>query len=261
MNFKDKVVLVTGGSSGIGAATAIKFAAEQAKVAIIGRNTSKLDKVSKICESEGSKPLVIVADLTKEDDARKVVNTTIQYFKRLDVLVNCAGKYGAACIMDHDALTIFDDVMTTNFRSPVYLTSLAAPYLIYSKGNIVNISSTGADSVLQSGGTSAFCASKAALEHFTRCMAVELGPSGVRVNAIKPGSVKTDIIKNMGVTNEEILNKIWKYIEEFSALERVSEPEEIADLVLYLASDKAKGITGSSIISDNGSLFKEIKEY
>lgn len=261
MSFRDKVVIVTGGSSGIGAATAVQFAAEKATVAIVGRKTDKLAEVSEMCEKKGSKPLVIVADLTKDEDIRRVINETLHWFGKIDVLVNNAGIYRSACILDHDAMTNFDNVMRINFRSIVYLTNLAAPYLVDTKGNIVNVGSVAGSSIVRSLGTFPYCSSKAALDHFTRCVASELAPKGVRVNAVNPGPVRTDIIKNMGIRKEHVIDKTWKKMAEATALQRISDPDEIADLIVYLASNKARGITGSSIVSDNGCKLKEVKEY
>lgn len=260
MSFVDKVVLVTGGSSGIGAATAISFAGERARVCIVGRNAVKLAEVSEKCEKKGSKPLVVVADLTKDEDVRRVVATTIQCFGKLNILVNGAGIYRSSCILDHDVMLNFDRVMKINLRATVSITNIASPYLVHTKGNIVNIGSIGSKSVVRNSGTFAFCASKAAIEIFTKCIASELASRGVRVNAVNPGTVKTDIIKNMGVHDDRVLDMVWQTLKEGTVLERLSEPEEIAELVLFLASDKAKGMTGTTIVHDNGALLKEIQE-
>uniref|UniRef100_A0A2A4JIX4 Ketoreductase domain-containing protein n=1 Tax=Heliothis virescens TaxID=7102 RepID=A0A2A4JIX4_HELVI len=248
MSFQNKVVLVTGSSSGIGAAIAIKFAEEGAKVAIVGRNQEKLNNVAKKC----GKPLVLVADVTKEEDAKRIVDETVKVFGKLDVLVNNAGIGGSSSIKADNAIETFDKVMNTNLRAPVYLTHLAVPHLVKTKGNIINISSVAAMKIL-SADLFAYSTSKAALDHFSRAVALELAPSGVRVNTVNPGPVKTDIIENMGAS-EKAQEAAYKHMEDMTALKRVSDPEEIGDLVLFLASDKAKAITGSSYVSDNGML-------
>lgn len=148
MSFVDKVVLVTGGSSGIGAATAISFAGERARVCIVGRNAVKLAEVSENAK-KGSKPLVVVADLTKDEDVRRVVATTIQCFGKLNILVNGAGIYRSSCILDHDVMLNFDRVMRINLRATVSITNIASPYLVHTKGNIVNIGSIGSKSVVR----------------------------------------------------------------------------------------------------------------
>nr|XP_049694218.1 17-beta-hydroxysteroid dehydrogenase 14 isoform X3 [Helicoverpa armigera] len=248
MSFQNKVVIVTGSSSGIGAAIAIKFAEEGAKVAIVGRNQEKLNNVAKKC----GKPLVLVADVTKEEDIKRIIDETLRVFGKLDILVNNAGIANPAGIQSEDAMAVFDKVMTTNLRSAVYLTHLAAPYLVKTKGNIVNISSIAALKAI-SKDSFAYCASKAALDHFTRAVALELASSGVRVNTINPGPVLTDVFENMGATREQQA-AFFKGVGQTMPLKRVSIPEEIGDLVLFLASEKARAITGSNFVSDNGAM-------
>uniref|UniRef100_D2SNW1 Hydroxybutyrate dehydrogenase n=1 Tax=Heliothis virescens TaxID=7102 RepID=D2SNW1_HELVI len=245
MSFKDKVVLVTGGSSGIGAAIAIKFAEEGAKVAIVGRNQEKLKNTAKKCGN----PLVIVADVTKDEDVKRIASETLKNFGKLDVLVNNAGIAPLAGIQDDNTVEIFDKIMATNLRSVVLLTHLTAAELVKTKGNIINISSAAALKALK--GMGAYCTSKAALDHFTRAIALELAPSGVRVNSVNPGPVVTDIFDTILSTKEE-QEKFLKQVVDGTALGRISEAEEIADLVLFLASDKSRGITGSSYVTDNG---------
>ncbi|XP_075980419.1 putative oxidoreductase TM_0325 [Anticarsia gemmatalis] len=258
MGFADKVVIITGASSGIGAATAIKFAEHKAKVVIVARTESKLKEVAAKCEKHGTKPLIIVADVTKDNDIKNIVSTTISKLGKIDVLVNNAGIGGNAAIWDDKAMEVFDKLMATNLRSIVFLTNLAAPHLIKTKGNIINISSVAGMEVLRAECFS-YCTSKAALDHFTRSVALDLGPKGVRVNTVNPGPVKTDFISNLGIDKANH-DKFWKNIGTMTILKRVSEPEEIADLVLFVASDKARAITGSSILTDNGmALFRDIK--
>nr|XP_021193860.2 glucose 1-dehydrogenase 2 [Helicoverpa armigera] len=252
MSFNDKVVLVTGGSSGIGAAIAIKFAQEGAKVAIVGRNQEKLKNTAQKCGN----PLVIVADVTKEDDVKRIASETLKHFGKLDILVNNAGICPFASIQADNAMQVYDEIMSTNLRSTVLLTHLTVPELVKTKGNIINISSVAAFKVAP--GLFAYCASKAAMDHFSRAIALELAPSGVRVNVVNPGPVATDIGATMFPTKEEQDN-FFKKVVDGTALGRISEPEEIADIVLFLASDKARGITGSSYVSDNGYSVKGVQ--
>ncbi|KAJ8721914.1 hypothetical protein PYW08_004316 [Mythimna loreyi] len=250
MSFQDKVVLVIGSSSGIGAATAIKFAEEGAKVAIVGRKKQKLEEVAKKCGN----PLVLVADISKDEDVKRIISETLREFGKLDILINNAGIGGNVSILAENAMQTFDQVMTTNLRAIVYLTNLAAPHIVKTKGNIINISSVAAYRAIGKESFS-YCTSKAALDHFTRAVAQELAESGVRVNVINPGPVVTDFVMNMGLP-AEVQDAAWKKAATLTALQRVSIPEEIADLILFTASDKARGITGSSFVSDNGMLLK-----
>ncbi|CAH0402588.1 unnamed protein product [Chilo suppressalis] len=249
MSFNNKVVVVTGSSSGIGAATAVAFAKEGASVTIVGRNETKLSAVAAQCAADGNEPLVLKADVSKDEDCKRIIQSTIEKFGKIDVLVNNAGIAKFGSLTDGTLMKTYDEVMNTNLRAAVVLTSLATPHLIATKGNIVNISAIG--------GTFApkppfltYCVTKAALNHFTKGAALELAPSGVRVNVISPGPVRTDIIENAGFPTN------WDAFAAQTALGRVSEPEEIAELVMFLASDKAKAITGSNYVTDNGMMLK-----
>ncbi|KAJ2944436.1 hypothetical protein O0L34_g3774 [Tuta absoluta] len=255
MSFLNKVAIVTGGSSGIGASIAAKLSAEGAFVAIVGRNQAKLAAVAEICKQKNNKPLIIAGDITIDDTAKKIVSETVNKFGKIDILVNNAGATNVEpSILYPKALQEFDNLMNLNVRSVVNLTNIAAPHLLESKGNIINISSIAGLRPYAATGF-AYNTSKAALDHFTRSIAVELAAKGVRVNGINPGPVKTDILKNNGAEaeNEE---KLWKIMMKGTALGRISDAEEIADLVLFLASDKARGITGAFFVVDNGTTIR-----
>ncbi|CAH0720642.1 unnamed protein product, partial [Brenthis ino] len=245
MSFKGKIVLVTGASSGIGAATAAAFSSKGARVALIGRNEAKLSVAAKKCD----KSLVIRADVSKDEDCKKLIDQVIDEFGQLDVLVNNAGISTWGSLLTGDVMKAYDDVMNVNIRAAIYLTKLAAPHLIKTQGNVVNISSV-AGHVPSVPPVMTYCISKAALNHFGQCAAVEMAPHGVRVNTVSPGPVETDILKNSGVPGS------WDDFKKITILDRVSDPEEIADVILFLASDKARGITGSNYITDNGTLIK-----
>ena len=252
MSLSNKVALVTGASSGIGAAIAILFAQEGADVAIVGRNEAKLNNVQKQIEKTGKKPLIIKADVSDDENAKAIVQKTVNRFGKLDILVNNAGFSRNGNILDGTVIQAFDEIMKTNLRAVVVLTSLAAPHLVKTKGNIINISSVG--SVLPPIAPSfiSYDVSKAALDHFTRGAAVELAASGIRVNSVNPGPVRTDFVENAGMGD----HALYDTFGAMTLLGRVSESHEIADLVLFLTSDKAKGITGSIFITDNGTQLK-----
>ncbi|CAH0714063.1 unnamed protein product, partial [Brenthis ino] len=247
MSLKNKVVIVTGASSGIGTATAVSFSSEGACVVLVGRNEDKLAEVAKKCKN----PLVVRADVSKDEDVKKIIDQTIKKFGQLDVLVNNAGTaLGISNLIEGVDMKSYDSIMATNLRGAIYLTSLAAPYLIETKGNVINISSVAGKLTPHIPSFIIYCVSKAGMDHFTRCAAAELGPHGVRVNAISPGPVLTDFMENSKLDLE--LDKMCN----LTILNRVSKSEEIADLAIFLASDKAKSITGSDFIADNGTLLK-----
>ncbi|XP_073949553.1 3-oxoacyl-[acyl-carrier-protein] reductase FabG-like [Choristoneura fumiferana] len=254
MSFSGKVVLVTGASSGIGAATAILFAKEGARVTIVGRNENKLSNVAQQCAAHGAAPLVIRADVANEEEAKTIVKKTVDHFGQLDILVNNAGIAKLAPVTDPNILQTYDLVMKTNLRSVVQLTNLAAPHLVATKGNIVNVSSVASYRVAAN--FMSYSVSKIGIDHFTRCAALELAASGVRVNSVNPGPVRTDIGENSGIAQPGQGDAMWDQWKSRTALNRVGESEEIADLIAFLASDKARSITGSIYVSDNGTLLK-----
>lgn len=168
MSFAGKVVIVTGASSGIGAGAAINFSKLGAKVAITGRNEKNLQETASKCEGE---VLSIIGEINDENVRTKIINETIKRFGQIDVLVNNAGIGLDGTILT-TTLDRFDNVMATNVRSVFHLTQLAAPHLIKTKGNIVNISSVTAVRAFTN--FLVYCMSKAAVDQLTKCVALEL---------------------------------------------------------------------------------------
>ncbi|XP_052751969.1 3-oxoacyl-[acyl-carrier-protein] reductase FabG-like [Galleria mellonella] len=248
MSFTNKVVVVTGAGSGIGAAAALQFAAEGARVVLVDRDEARLRDVRAQCPRHDQELLLLAADIAREDEAHRIIQETVNKFGKLDVLVNCAGIFRMGSVLEGSIMKTFDEVMNVNLRALILLTTLATPHLVESKGNIVNISSVAA--VMALGAENAvYSISKAGVEHFTRGAALELGASGVRVNAVRPGPVRTRILENSGT---KITCDDWTPLTKIG---RISEPQEIADVILYLANDNAKGITGSIFTVDNGIVF------
>lgn len=177
MSFAGKVVLITGGSSGIGAATAVLFAQEGADVVIVGRNQEKLENVAAQCGSLGNTAFIINVDITNDDEAKMIVFQTVAKYGKLDVLVNNAGVAAPDSIVSGDLLETFDRVISVNLRSVIHITSLAAPHLIRSQGCIVNVSSSNGSRA--SASMISYSISKAGLNHFTSAIALELADSGM----------------------------------------------------------------------------------
>ncbi|CAG2110561.1 unnamed protein product [Medioppia subpectinata] len=204
-DFTGRVALITGSSSGIGAATALLLAKSGANVVITGRIAENVNKICKECTEvspKGLKALPVVADVTKEEDVDRLLDTTIKTFGKLDILVNNAGFGGFSQISDAEYLKSQKAVFDTNLNSVIYLTHKSIQYLEKTKGNIINISSIAG---IQSGkGISAYCMSKAAMDMFTKCIAVDLGSKGIRVNSVNPGSVRTNIMRNITLTEEQM---------------------------------------------------------
>jgi NAD(P)-dependent dehydrogenase (short-subunit alcohol dehydrogenase family) len=244
----ERVVLVTGATSGIGIAVSLRFAENAARISAVGRNETALAEVRHAIEANRGKPLSIVADVTNAADAKRAIDETVDTFGRLDVLVNAAGHISAGTI-ENTPLAAWDAMMDVNLRAVFHLMQLAAPHLIQTKGNIVNVSSvTGLRSFP---GVLAYCVSKAGVDQLTRCAALELAPKGVRVNAVNPGVVITEIHKRGGMSEADY-GRFLEHSKTTHPIGRVGEAREIAELVFYLASEKAAWITGATYPIDGG---------
>jgi NAD(P)-dependent dehydrogenase (short-subunit alcohol dehydrogenase family) len=243
-----RAVMVTGATSGIGRAVANRFADASAHVIAVGRNATVLAELAADISKRGGNVSTIELDITQENDVRRVFDETISEIGRLDVLVNAAGHIASGSI-ENTSLASWDSMMDVNLRSVFHLMQLASPHLIRTKGNIVNISSvTGLRSFP---GVLAYCVSKAGLDQLTRCAALELAAKGVRVNAVNPGVVVTEIHKRGGMSEADY-EKFLEHSKTTHPLGRVGAPNEIADLVFYLASEQAGWITGATYQIDGG---------
>jgi NAD(P)-dependent dehydrogenase (short-subunit alcohol dehydrogenase family) len=243
-NFTGKSVIVTGATSGIGRAVALRFSEGGAHVVAIGRNQKALDQM----KDEIDKSLVIKADVTNPEEMQRVVAQAIDAFGHLDVLVNAAGHISSGTV-ETTSLAAWDAMMNVNLRAAFNLMQIASSHLIETKGNIVNISSvTGLRSFP---GVLAYCVSKAGLDQLTRCAALELAPKGVRVNAVNPGVVITEIHKRGGM-NDDAYEKFLEHSRTTHPLGRVGLASEVAELVCFLASEEASWITGGTYSIDGG---------
>lgn len=252
MSFSNKVVLITGASSGMGASTALEFAKEGASLVLVGRNTVNLQKTAQNCVTDAltgsSDPFIIIADLSVDSDVERIIQETVTKYNRLDVLVNCAG-IGLYKSVENTTMDEFDRVLRVNTRAPFLLTKLAIPYLEQTKGNIVNVSSI--MSFRNFLNVNAYSTSKAALDQFAKCSAMELAPKRIRVNVVNPGFTTGNFQKSAGVS-EEAYNALVEASKESYPLGRAGDPEDVAHAILFLASDKAKFITGVVLPVDGG---------
>lgn len=246
--FAGKVALVTGATSGIGQACAIAFAAAGAKVACVGRKEAALQDVSERIRALDTEALTVQADLSAAGEGERVVNETTKAFGGIDVLVNAAGHISSGTI-ENTSLDAWDVMMNVNVAAPFQLMQKALPSLIERRGNIVNVSSV--TGLRAFPGVLAYCVSKAALDQLTRCASLELAAKGVRVNAVNPGVVVTEIHKRGGMS-EEAYAAFLEHSKTTHPLGRTGRPEEIAALVLFLASDEASWITGATYSIDGG---------
>ena len=244
MLLKDKVSIITGGARGIGKAIVKEFAAEGAKVVFnYLKSEDKAKALKEEIEAGGGEAMIFKADVKNLESMKKMLEETVDHFGRLDIVVNNAGilKDKALMLMDNDD---WNDVISTNLSGTYNLTRAAIVTLLKQKsGNIINMTSvagiTGISRQVN------YSASKAGVIGFTKALAKEVGPYNIRVNAIAPGYTETDMID--GIKDE---NKAK--IKEYIPLNRFGDPEEIAKLALFLASDNSNYITGQVITIDGG---------
>jgi NAD(P)-dependent dehydrogenase (short-subunit alcohol dehydrogenase family) len=242
MEFEGKVAIVTGATSGIGMATTRKFVEQGGKVAAVGRKKEVLSKIA------GPNVKTYSVDLLNENETAAFVKTVRADLGGIDVLVNAAGIIANGTI-ENTTLADYDLMMNINVRSLFLLTQLALPSIIERKGNIVNVSSVTGLRAFPN--VLAYCVSKAAVDQLTRCASLELAPKGVRINAVNPGVVRTNLHRNSGM-NEDSYAAFVERSKTTHPIGRIGEAEEIADLILFLASSKAGWITGVTYSIDGG---------
>jgi NAD(P)-dependent dehydrogenase (short-subunit alcohol dehydrogenase family) len=246
--FDGKVALVTGASSGIGKATAKRLASEGARVVVTARREDRLRGLVDEIAGSGGAALPIASDLTSETDRRRLVDETARREGGLDVLVNAAGIIGFGTIED-TTLDAWNRMFDVNVVSIFHLMQLALPHLLPRKGNIVNVSSV--NGLRSFPGVLAYCSSKSALDQLTRCSALELAAKGVRVNAVNPGVVVTELHRQAGL-DEQAYAAFLERSKTTHPIGRVGDPKDLAALITFLASNEAGWITGATVSIDGG---------
>jgi len=250
MRLKGKVALITGGSRGIGKATALRFATEGADIAVNFVNDSEAAKTLCATISEqGRRAIAIQADVSEAEEVERMTAETLQAFDRIDILVNNAGIFSPVSWSDAD-MAAFDRLVEVNLNGVIHCATAVAPIMKNNAdGRIVNISSIAA---LGTGieNTSGYAATKAAVLSVSRRMAQEWGSHGIRVNAICPGVVETDMVKRNRSPAE--LNAVIERAKAATILSRMGRPEDIANVALFLASDESSFMTGQALTVDGG---------
>ena len=244
----DRVVLVTGRGSGIGAATARRLGAEGARVAICGLEDEPIAETSDELRRAGVEVAGWTGDVGREEDAQRNVDGVVATFGSQAVLVNCAGTSAVGPI-EEMPLPAWQRVFDTNVTGVFLMSRSAIPHLREQRGAIVNIASQLALSAV--GGFAAYCASKAAVVHLSRAMALELVGDGVRVNVVSPGAVDTPLLRQAfpgGVGPQGTLDDLIAA----HPIGRLGRPDEIAAAVAYLASDEASFAVGATLVVDGG---------
>jgi NAD(P)-dependent dehydrogenase (short-subunit alcohol dehydrogenase family) len=248
MSTTEKLAIVTGASSGIGRATAIAFGRERFRVLAVGRQAAALEDVAAGIAGAGGHADVLALDVTAADAPERIVERAVAIGGGIDALVNAAGIIGSGTV-ENTTDAAWDAMLDINVRAPFRLMRAAVPHLAARRGAIVNVSSvTGLRSFP---GVLAYCVSKAAVDHLTRCAALELAAKGVRVNAVNPGVVVTNLHRRGGM-DEAQYAAFLERARETHPLGRPGRPEEVAELVLFLATERSGWMTGETIPIDGG---------
>ena len=241
-----QVVLITGALTGIGRATAFGFAKEGARIVISGRREEEGKKLVAELRKLGAEAEFVRSDVRHEEDLRSLVDKAVARFGRLDAAVNCAGTEGKPGPVTEQTAETYAATFDTNVLGTLLsMKHEMRVMLAQGSGSIVNVSSTYGH--IGARGASIYSASKHAVEGLTKSAALEAAPSGVRVNMVAPGPIDTGMLQRFTRTDERKAGLVAKV-----PLKRMGRPEEIAQTIVFLASDKASFITGASYLVDGG---------
>lgn len=243
--FQDKVIVITGAASGLGRACAEQFAREGALVCLVDKDEAGLMGVAASLPDSSSRCLTLGVDLSQRDACIDVISRAVERFGGIDVLCNVAGVLGAShATAVSEAL--WNLIMSVNLAAPFWLSQAAIPHLISRKGNIVNVASlTG---LMGGAYVVPYSASKAGLIQMTKSLAMEFIHQPVRINAVAPGGINTNIMKNESFPRDADFALLARY----AGIRPAAEPADVADLIVYLASDRARNIHGACIATDGG---------
>ncbi|TCM52702.1 NAD(P)-dependent dehydrogenase (short-subunit alcohol dehydrogenase family) [Rhizobium sp. PP-F2F-G48] len=244
---EEKVAIVTGASAGIGRATAKLFAAEGAKVVVGARRQAELDRLVAEIAADGGTAIALAGDVRSEDYHRALVATAVEHYGRLDVAFNNAGIMGEAGPSPGVSEAGFAEALTINLTASFLAAKHQIAQMERNGGGSVIFTSTFVGYSFAFPGVAAYAASKSGLIGLTQVLAAEFGPKNVRVNAVLPGAVDTDMYREMNNTPEKVA-----FVTQLHALKRVATPEELARSVLYLASEDSSFVSGTAMLVDGG---------
>lgn len=251
MKLEGKTAIITGATSGIGEASAILFAQEGAKVTIAGRSDAGECVAEKIRKSGGNAQFVCT-DVTKSEDIQALFDAHLKQYQRLDILFNNASYEGPGTSVSETTEEEAELVWRTNFQSVFLACRLAAPIMASAgRGSIINTTAASAREGLAWPNLGAYIGSKGGVISFTRALAMELSPQGVRVNSLNPGLVDTPMLCNF-INKQDDPEAFRAWLNQAQLLKRMGKPEEIARAALFLASDDASYVTGSDMLVDGG---------
>jgi NAD(P)-dependent dehydrogenase (short-subunit alcohol dehydrogenase family) len=250
---ENKVALITGGGSGIGRAAALLFSKEGARICISDLDGAKGKETAKLITKQGGEAFFVKVDVSKAEDAEKMVDETIKKYNALDILFNNAGVSASLSILETSE-DEWDRTMNINLKGVFLGCKYALPHMVRKKnGSIINMSSV--SGIMGSQNLAAYCASKGGVLMLTRAMACDLGPYGIRVNCICPSHIITPMVE--GFINTLPKSNV-KSVATRYPLRRFGKPEEVAKVALFLASEDSSFITGSAVVVDGGSIAQTI---
>jgi len=247
--FENKVVLITGGTSGIGRATAVAFAREGAKVVVSGRRKAEGAETVTLVEKAGGEGVFVQADVSDEEQVKRLVETTVSHFGRLDIAFNNAGTEGHPKPLTDATTTEFDQVFNINVKGVFLSMKYEIPALLKSGGgSIINTSSIAG--TIGMAGAGIYIASKHAVNGLTKTAALEVAKQGIRVNMVSPAAIQTDMLDRF--IGDEQAEQKKQYFAGMHPVGRIGKSEEVASAVLYLSSPGASFITGHDLLVDGG---------
>ncbi|CDZ26925.1 SDR family NAD(P)-dependent oxidoreductase [Neorhizobium galegae] len=255
MELNNQVALVTGAGSGIGKAAAMKLAAEGAKVALLGHTRTELDKTAREIEKAGGEALVLEADVSDENRMREAIDRLAGKLGRLDIVVANAGINGVWAPIDDLKPEEFDRTIAVNLRGTYLTLHLTVPHLkAQGTGSIIVISSINGNRTFTTPGATAYTATKAAQVAMVQQLALELGKHHIRVNAVCPGEIETNIRDNTKLRHEQetAIPVEWPEGQVPISDGRPGKSEDVAEVIAFLASDRSRHVTGTPIYVDGG---------
>jgi NAD(P)-dependent dehydrogenase (short-subunit alcohol dehydrogenase family) len=247
MTFEDKVALITGGTAGIGEATVRRLAGLRAKTVFVGRDENDGRRIESELLRNGAEAVFLKADLSRPDEVRRIISAPRDIYGHLDYAFNNAGISGQMGLINEQTESNFDEVFSINVKGLFIALQLEIRQMLQqgSGGSIVNMASVGG--LLATPGASVYVASKHAVIGLTKSAAIEYGPHGIRVNAISPGAIRTEMLRQV-VGNDAALDEL----ADIHPVRRIGSPEDVADAVAWLFSEYSSYYTGQSLVLDGG---------